>query len=110
MSCCHDSARGSTTGCAPRAPRRCCSKFRGPSTRSTSFQTDQADSCLSTTRNGFLRGLLRGYLLTASRDHATAGGLLFSVALGPHPQRELTLTSRLGFARPRLDVAAGAHF
>ena len=32
----------------------------------------------------------------------------FPVALGPHPQRELTLTPRLGFARPRLGVAAGA--
>src|SRR3989449_1277513 len=27
---------------------------------------------------------------------------LFSLALGPHPQRELTLTPRLGFPRPRL--------
>src|SRR3989475_6345799 len=26
----------------------------------------------------------------------------FSLALGPHPQRELTLTPRLGFPRPRL--------
>jgi hypothetical protein len=32
----------------------------------------------------------------------------FSMALGPHPQRELTLTPRLGFACPRLGVAAGA--
>src|SRR6267143_341401 len=30
------------------------------------------------------------------------------MALGPHPQRELSLTPRLGFARPRLGVAAGA--
>src|SRR3989442_6024142 len=30
------------------------------------------------------------------------------MALGPHPQRELTLTPRLGFTRPRLGVAAGA--
>ena len=32
----------------------------------------------------------------------------FSLALGPHPQRHLTLTPRLGFAWPRLGVAAGA--
>ena len=31
-----------------------------------------------------------------------------SMAAGPHPRRELTLTLRLGFARPRLSVAAGA--
>jgi hypothetical protein len=30
------------------------------------------------------------------------------MALGPHPQRELTLTLRLGFALPRLGMAAGA--
>src|SRR6185436_11860633 len=34
---------------------------------------------------------------------------LYSLALGPHPQRELTLTPRLGFACPRLGVAAGAY-
>src|SRR2546428_5037362 len=34
--------------------------------------------------------------------------LPFSPALGPHPQRELSLTPRLGFTRPRLRVAAGA--
>src|SRR2546422_858788 len=34
--------------------------------------------------------------------------LLFSLALGPHPQRDLSLTPRLGFTRPRLGVAAGA--
>ena len=32
----------------------------------------------------------------------------FPLALGPHPQRDLTLTPRLGFAWPRLGVAAGA--
>jgi len=32
-----------------------------------------------------------------------------SLALGPHPQRELTLMPRLGFARPRLGMAAGAN-
>src|SRR6187402_339850 len=31
-----------------------------------------------------------------------------SLAPGPHPRRELTLTPRLGFPCPRLDVAAGA--
>src|SRR3989442_1631270 len=31
-----------------------------------------------------------------------------SLALGPHPQRELTLTPRRGFPCPRLGVAAGA--
>src|SRR3989441_3976028 len=36
------------------------------------------------------------------------GSLPFSPALGPHPQRELSLTPRLGFTRPRLRVAAGA--
>ena len=30
------------------------------------------------------------------------------LALGPHPQRELTLTPSRGFACPRLRVAAGA--
>src|SRR2546428_11355939 len=34
--------------------------------------------------------------------------LLFSLALGPHPQRDLSLTPRLGFTGPRLGVAAGA--
>src|SRR2546426_454370 len=34
--------------------------------------------------------------------------LLYSLALGPHPQRELTLTPRLGSTCPRLGVAAGA--
>jgi hypothetical protein len=32
----------------------------------------------------------------------------FSLALGPHPQRELTLMPRVGFAWPRLGMAAGA--
>jgi len=36
--------------------------------------------------------------------------LLFSLALGPHPQRELTLMPRLGFSWPRLGIAAGAPF
>src|SRR5882672_11134090 len=31
-----------------------------------------------------------------------------SLALGPHPQRELTLMLRLGSACPRLSIAAGA--
>src|SRR5436189_4342852 len=31
-----------------------------------------------------------------------------SLALGPHPQRELTLMPRLGSAWPRLSMAAGA--
>src|SRR3989475_12953713 len=30
------------------------------------------------------------------------------LALGPHPQRELTLMPRLGLTRPRLGMAAGA--
>jgi len=32
----------------------------------------------------------------------------FSLAPGPHPRRDLSLTPRLGFAWPRLGVAAGA--
>jgi hypothetical protein len=32
----------------------------------------------------------------------------FSIALGPHPQRELTLMPRLGFPCPQLGMAAGA--
>src|SRR6266508_4210216 len=32
----------------------------------------------------------------------------YSLALGPHPQRELTPMPRLGFACPRLGMAAGA--
>src|SRR5207247_1305302 len=37
---------------------------------------------------------------------------LFTLAAGIHPQRELTLMPRLGFACPRLGIAAGApiHF
>ena len=35
-------------------------------------------------------------------------GLLFSLAPGPYPRRVLTLMPRLGFARPRLGMAAGA--
>src|SRR5688572_25015398 len=35
---------------------------------------------------------------------------LYLLAAGPHPRGELTLTPRLGFARPRLGVAAGASF
>src|SRR3989441_11945325 len=31
----------------------------------------------------------------------------FSLAAGPHPRRELTLTPRRGFSRPRRRVAAG---
>src|SRR3989304_3571159 len=34
--------------------------------------------------------------------------IIIYLALGPHPQRELTLPPRLGFACPRLSVAAGA--
>src|SRR5206468_6553653 len=34
--------------------------------------------------------------------------IFFPVALGPHPQRVLTPTPRLGFTCPRLGVAAGA--
>src|SRR5205814_4675554 len=33
---------------------------------------------------------------------------LFALALGPHPQRELTLTLRRGVPWPRRSVAAGA--
>jgi hypothetical protein len=33
-----------------------------------------------------------------------------SLALGPHPHRELTLMLRLGSACPRLSIAAGAPF
>src|SRR5437879_4964713 len=33
---------------------------------------------------------------------------LSSLALGPHPQRALTLMPRSGFAWPSLDIAAGA--
>jgi hypothetical protein len=32
-----------------------------------------------------------------------------SLALGPHPQRELTLMPRSGFAWPSLGMAAGAQ-
>jgi hypothetical protein len=32
----------------------------------------------------------------------------FSMALGPHPQRELSLMPRFGFACPQLGMAAGA--
>src|SRR5258707_337879 len=32
------------------------------------------------------------------------------LAPGPHPRRELTLMARLGFACPRLGIAAGASF
>jgi hypothetical protein len=38
----------------------------------------------------------------------TTGFLFFSLALGPHPQRVLTLMPRLGSAHPRLGIAAGA--
>ena len=34
--------------------------------------------------------------------------LLYSLALGPHPQRELTLMLALGFPWPRARMAAGA--
>ena len=34
--------------------------------------------------------------------------IFFALALGPHPQRELTLTLSRGVAWPRLSVAAGA--
>src|SRR5215471_5851974 len=36
--------------------------------------------------------------------------IFLPLALGPHPQRELTLMSRRGFPCPRLDMAAGAGF
>src|SRR6185503_4830913 len=36
------------------------------------------------------------------------GANFFPLAAGPHPRRELSLTPRLGFAWPRLGVAAGA--
>ena len=32
-----------------------------------------------------------------------------TLALGPHPQRELTMMPRRGFAWPRLGMAAGAR-
>ena len=38
-----------------------------------------------------------------------AAANFFSMAPGPHPRRELTLMPRLGFAWPRLGMAAGAH-
>src|SRR5437762_2392870 len=75
MSCCDDSARYLTIGCAPPVQHPCRSKFHGPRTRLTAFRTDQAGSCLSTTRNGFLRGPLRGHLQTASRDPACLTGV-----------------------------------
>src|SRR2546428_5261546 len=34
----------------------------------------------------------------------------FSLAAGPHPRRELTLTPRRGFSRPRRGVAPGAFY
>src|SRR2546428_490875 len=43
------------------------------------------------------------YVMVDLRNTAT-----FSLAPGPHPRRELTLMPRLGFARPRLGMAAGA--
>jgi hypothetical protein len=39
---------------------------------------------------------------------ADFAAVLFALALGPHPQRELTLTLSRGVAWPRLSVAAGA--
>src|SRR5262245_56203845 len=46
---------------------------------------------------------MRGCVLTSDVPDK-----LFSVALGPHPQRVLALMPRLAFARPRLGMAAGA--
>jgi hypothetical protein len=39
-----------------------------------------------------------------------ARAVFFSLALGPHPQRELSLMLRLGFPRPRRRTAAGAPY
>src|SRR3989442_10260021 len=47
--------------------------------------------------------LCSNILLSLSR-----GPNFFSLAAGPHPRRALSLTPRLGFARPRLGIAAGA--
>src|SRR4029450_8116307 len=46
-----------------------------------------------------------------SRGHQRHGFgvVISSLALGPHPQRELTPPPRLRFPCPRLGVAAGAH-
>src|SRR5436309_7744935 len=52
--------------------------------------------------------------VAAPAVHARGAGgyrqdLHLSLALGPHPQRELTPMPRLGFPCPRLGMAAGAN-
>src|SRR5205809_6821298 len=42
------------------------------------------------------------------RSHRPVLPVFFALALGPHPQRELTLTLRRGVAWPQRSVAAGA--
>src|SRR5438034_11747994 len=42
------------------------------------------------------------------RSHRPVLPVFFALALGPHPQRELTLTLRRGVAWARRSVAAGA--
>src|SRR5207247_8339697 len=47
---------------------------------------------------------------TISQSGKALSSLHYSLAAGPHPRRELTLTPRLGSACPRLGVAAGASY
>src|SRR2546427_13285469 len=51
--------------------------------------------------------------VSAVRTTRNRRGLMafpFSLAAGPHPRRELKLTPRRGFLRPRRGVAAGAFY
>src|SRR5437867_9440990 len=51
--------------------------------------------------------MIRRILFCRALD-GRAMSIHYSLALGPHPQRELTLMPRLGFPCPRFGMAAGA--
>ena len=59
-------------------------------------------------RLALARGRARASCFPAAAAFESSGCQLYALALGPHPQRELSLTRSRGFAWPRLRVAAGA--
>src|SRR5712671_5127992 len=51
---------------------------------------------------------VRALAPTLNRNDRLEAVIFFPLALGPHPQRELTVTPRRGYPCPRRGVAAGA--
>src|SRR2546427_4191266 len=58
----------------------------------------------------FIVAVVAVALVVCSSANSKSNVIFFSLAAGPHPRRDLSLTRRLGFSGPRQRVAAGAFF